>query len=41
LRVLHSVVQATVNIVMLRFALFVGSSLILMALILHAAIALF
>jgi len=41
LRVLHSLVQATVNKVMLRFALFVLSSLVLMALILHAAIPLF
>jgi hypothetical protein len=41
LRVLHSVVQATVNRVALRFALFAGSSLALMALILHAGIAVF
>jgi hypothetical protein len=41
LRVLHSVVQATVNRVALRFALFACSSLALMALILHAGIAVF
>ena len=41
LRVLHSVVQATWNKVAVRFALFAGSSLALMALILHAAIAVF
>lgn len=41
LRVVHSLVQATINRVMIRFALFALSSLALMALILHAAIALF
>jgi hypothetical protein len=41
LRVIHSLVQATVNKVMVRFAVFVLSSLVLIALILHAAIALF
>lgn len=41
LRVLHSIVQSTVNRVALRFALFALSSLALMALILHAAIAVF
>jgi hypothetical protein len=41
LRVAHSIVQATFNRVMVRFALFALSSLVLMALILHAAIALF
>jgi len=41
LRVLHSIVQATVNRVALRFALFALSSLALMALIVHAAIAVF
>ncbi|KPF64976.1 MAPEG family protein [Porphyrobacter sp. AAP60] len=41
LRVAHSIVQATVNRVMVRFALFALSSLALMALILHAAIAVF
>lgn len=41
LRVIHSIVQATVNKVMLRFALFALSSLVLIALILHAAMAVF
>ena len=41
LRIAHSLAQAAVNKVMLRFALFVASSLVLMALILHAAIPLF
>lgn len=41
LRVLHSIVQATINRVALRFALFALSSLVLMALILHAAIPVF
>ena len=40
-RVLHSVVQATVNKVALRFALFALSSLALMALSLHAGIGVF
>lgn len=41
LRVLHSVVQATFNKVVVRFTLFALSSLVLMAMILHAAIAVF
>jgi len=41
LRVLHSLVQATVNKVMVRFAIFALSSLVLIALIVHAAITLF
>lgn len=41
LRVLHSVVQATFNKVVVRFTLFALSSLVLMALILHAAITVF
>jgi len=41
LRVLHSLVQATVNRVVLRFTLFALSSLALMALILHAALTVF
>ena len=40
-RVLHSIVQATWNKVAVRFALFALSSLALMALILHAGIAVF
>jgi len=41
LRVIHSLVQATVNKVTLRFAIFALSSLTLIALIVHAALALF
>ena len=41
LRVLHSLWQATVNKVMVRFLLFSLSSLALIALIVHAAIAVF
>lgn len=41
LRVAHSIVQATVNRVIVRFGLFALSSLALMALVLHAAIAVF
>lgn len=41
LRVLHSLWQATVNRVMVRFALFALSSLALIALILHAAISVY
>ena len=41
LRVAHSLVQVTANKVMVRFVLFALSSLVLMALILHAAIAVF
>jgi len=41
LRVAHSIVQATVNRVIIRFALFALSSLVLMALVLHAAMAVF
>ena len=41
LRVLHSIVQATINKVAVRFALYALSSIALMALILHAAIAVF
>ena len=41
LRVLHSLVQATVNKVMVRFLIFALSSLVLMALTLHAAMAVF
>ena len=41
LRILHSLVQATVNKVTVRFAIFVLSSFALIALILHAGIALF
>jgi hypothetical protein len=41
LRVVHSLVQATVNKVMVRFMVFSLSSLALMALVLHAAMAVF
>jgi len=41
LRVLHSLIQATVNRVMVRFLVFALSSLVLIALTLHAAIAVF
>ena len=41
LRILHSVVQATVNVVPVRFALFLLSTVALIALIFHAAIAVF
>lgn len=41
LRIVHSIVQATFNRVSVRFALFVLSSLALVALTLHAAMAVF
>jgi hypothetical protein len=41
LRVIHSIFHATVNRVMPRFALFALSSLVLIALIVHAAMAVF
>ena len=41
LRVLHSIWQATVNKVMVRFVLFALSSLALLMLIVHAAITVF
>jgi hypothetical protein len=41
LRVIHSLVQATANKVMLRFVLFALSSVALFALVLHAAMAVF
>ena len=41
LRVAHSLVQTTSNRVLVRFVLFALSSLVLMALILHASIAVF
>lgn len=41
LRVAHSIVQATVNKVMVRFVLFALSSFCLVGLVLHAALALF
>jgi hypothetical protein len=41
LRIVHSLVQATVNRVAVRFLLFASSSICLMALIFHAAIPVF
>lgn len=41
LRVIHSLVQATANVVMVRFVLFALSSLVLIALIFHASISVF
>jgi hypothetical protein len=41
LRIAHSLVQLTFNRVLVRFALFVLSTLALMGLVLHAAIAVF
>ena len=41
LRVAHSVVQVTANVVMARFVLFALSSLVLIALIVNAALAVF
>lgn len=41
LRVAHSLVQATANVVLVRFVLFALSSLILIALIFHASIFVF
>jgi len=40
LRVLHSLVQATVNVILYRFLLFNLASLVLLALAVHAALAL-
>jgi hypothetical protein len=41
LRVLHSIVQISSNRVIVRFGLFVFSTLVLIALVLHAALAVF
>ena len=41
LRVLHSLVQVTSNRIMVRFSVFVLSSLVLIALVVHAAMAVF
>jgi hypothetical protein len=41
IRVVHSLVQATVNVIVLRFAIFAVSSLVLMVLIARAAVAVF
>lgn len=39
IRVVHSLVQATVNVIIIRFTIFIIGSLVLMALTFHAAIA--
>ncbi len=39
IRVVHSLVQATVNIIIIRFLIFVTGTLVLIALAVHAAIA--
>ena len=41
LRIAHSLVQATVNRIVVRFALFAASTFVLIALVLHAAMAVF
>jgi hypothetical protein len=41
LRVVHSLVQATVNVVMWRFAVFMAASLVLLAMTLRAAMVVF
>lgn len=41
LRVVHSLVQALTNIIMVRFLIFMVSSLVLLALVIHAALAVF
>jgi hypothetical protein len=39
IRIIHSLVQATVNVILIRFAIFMLGSLVLIALTVHAAIA--
>ena len=41
LRVLHSLVQAIANIIMLRFAVFMAASLVLLAMSVRAALVVF
>ena len=41
LRIIHSLVQATVNKVIVRFVVFALSSLVLIALVVHASMAVF
>jgi hypothetical protein len=41
LRIAHSLVQATVNVVMIRFAIFVAASLVLLVMSIRAAIVVF
>jgi hypothetical protein len=38
IRIVHSLVQATVNIILVRFAIFMAGSIVLMMLAVHAAI---
>jgi hypothetical protein len=38
LRIAHSLVQATINVVMLRFAIFMAASLVLLAMSVRAAL---
>jgi len=38
IRIVHSLVQATVNVIVIRFLIFVAGSLVLMALAVHAAV---
>jgi hypothetical protein len=40
IRIVHSLVQATVNIILIRFSIFMIGSLVLMALAVHAVLAL-
>jgi hypothetical protein len=41
LRITHSLVQATINVVMLRFAIFVAASFVLLVMSIRAAIIVF
>jgi hypothetical protein len=41
LRVLHSLVQATINVIMIRFAVFAVATLVLLALAVRAALVVF
>ncbi len=41
LRVIHSLVQATVNVILIRFSIFMASSLVLLVLAVRAALAVF
>jgi len=41
LRIVHSLIQATINVIMIRFAVFMAGSLVLLALSLRAAVVVF
>ena len=41
LRIVHSIVQATVNVIMLRFAVFMIASVVLLILAIRAALAIY